>query len=430
MPNFELDKWAIAKLHDLHSRGPLDIRPPYQRGTVLSDAMRHSLIDTVRSDYPMGVILLNVINSEDTDGTPIETWDTVDGQQRCTTLFDYLRGEANWTKGKSPSNPDFTRFDKLTDAQQDRVNDYLVPVALMKEFTESEVRDVFIRIQYGRALSIGEKIKALNSPYHSYLQELVENSLFEEWGSPHQKRDAHWSLAAVFLQAIYNDQPLARQEYPLLARYLQNETKGFLKIQARQATAETKSVMNYMRRIIIEALQINPGFKAYVPGQRLMKWLFPTVALLKKRYAISGKEPDVAKGILAYYQDKDKEGTDEFDAYFRTLRSGRIDTNEVKACLEQLMNRIIIHANLAPLDTTRFFSAQARQSILDNSGSKCQGMVQGQRCNTNLSSTNYHADHIVPHSLGGQTKIANGQALCSACNRAKGAQSALSQVFS
>ena len=35
----------------------------------------------------------------------------------------------------------------------------------------------------------------------------------------------------------------------------------------------------------------------------------------------------------------------------------------------------------------------------------------------------WEADHIVPYSIGGPTDVANGQALCRACNRRKGCKS-------
>ena len=36
-----------------------------------------------------------------------------------------------------------------------------------------------------------------------------------------------------------------------------------------------------------------------------------------------------------------------------------------------------------------------------------------------LSWGEWHADHIVPHSKGGKTTVANGQAACPACNLVK-----------
>jgi 5-methylcytosine-specific restriction endonuclease McrA len=41
-------------------------------------------------------------------------------------------------------------------------------------------------------------------------------------------------------------------------------------------------------------------------------------------------------------------------------------------------------------------------------------------CGVRLTPDNFHADHKIPYSLGGETAVYNGQALCSACNLKKG----------
>ena len=35
--------------------------------------------------------------------------------------------------------------------------------------------------------------------------------------------------------------------------------------------------------------------------------------------------------------------------------------------------------------------------------------------------TDFHADHIEPHSKGGETRLSNGQVLCESCNKKKSA---------
>ncbi|MAI52376.1 MAG: hypothetical protein CML80_05745 [Rhodobiaceae bacterium] len=62
----------------------------------------------------------------------------------------------------------------------------------------------------------------------------------------------------------------------------------------------------------------------------------------------------------------------------------------------------------------RFFSQRQRLIIYAKSKGKCQ------LCGTNLKG-DFHADHIVPASRGGQTVIQNGQALCPNCNLRKAA---------
>jgi 5-methylcytosine-specific restriction endonuclease McrA len=48
-------------------------------------------------------------------------------------------------------------------------------------------------------------------------------------------------------------------------------------------------------------------------------------------------------------------------------------------------------------------------------------IYQHEECNKRITQTDFHADHIVAHSNGGQTTVDNGQALCQACNQTKAA---------
>lgn len=63
----------------------------------------------------------------------------------------------------------------------------------------------------------------------------------------------------------------------------------------------------------------------------------------------------------------------------------------------------------------RFFNRAQRAALYIAADGKCQ------ICGAPLSE-GWHADHIEPYSLGGATSMANGQALCPACNLKKGLQ--------
>jgi len=67
----------------------------------------------------------------------------------------------------------------------------------------------------------------------------------------------------------------------------------------------------------------------------------------------------------------------------------------------------------------RDFSPNQKNEIWSKSGGYCV------HCDVELTpfkgeSNSFQADHIVPHSKGGETTVENGQALCQACNGSKG----------
>lgn len=62
----------------------------------------------------------------------------------------------------------------------------------------------------------------------------------------------------------------------------------------------------------------------------------------------------------------------------------------------------------------RAFNQSERAALFDYSNGACT------ICGADLGH-DWEADHVLPYSLGGATDVANGQALCRECNRAKGA---------
>ena len=60
----------------------------------------------------------------------------------------------------------------------------------------------------------------------------------------------------------------------------------------------------------------------------------------------------------------------------------------------------------------RLFSSKQKEALFIFADGKCQN------CGEALE--DWEADHIYPHSKGGETTLTNGQALCKKCNRAKG----------
>jgi len=85
-----------------------------------------------------------------------------------------------------------------------------------------------------------------------------------------------------------------------------------------------------------------------------------------------------------------------------------------------LMAVRLVHAVAYPSnerDPVRRFSRMDKAIIVSRAGGRCEhhGWIIG-RCR---ATAKLEADHVHPHSRGGQTAVANGQALCRAHNRSK-----------
>jgi 5-methylcytosine-specific restriction endonuclease McrA len=422
MERFDVDKDSVQTLYELYLAGRVDLSPSYQRSRVWSDELRYALIDSVREEYPIGLVMLNVVSHVDEDGDKIDRFEVVDGQQRVRTLFEYLAGAEDWSRADGIRGFEgFKPFKALSGGKQDKFKQYKIPAARMKEFEQEEVRDCFLRLQYGRPLKIGEKLKALTVyPMYPYVLELTNHKLLKS--ERLSGRDAHWTLATAFMKAAYTKDLFGRQEFKNLETFLKTKaaegapSREIMQAEAKVATEKARRILNLEQKVINEALEADPTFQRYAYTARLVKWLFVSLTILSDNFGISGKEHLLAAGLLAYYKCVETEDTDEWRAYTNSGRTGRVDTKEVKACLQQMIDHMVADSASEPLDPKRFFSAQQRRDIFTRSKGRCQDPS----CGMSITGTNFHADHVKPHSRGGKTVVENGRALCTTCNRKKG----------
>ena len=88
-----------------------------------------------------------------------------------------------------------------------------------------------------------------------------------------------------------------------------------------------------------------------------------------------------------------------------------------RACVR--VTRDIVHSG-HPRDAVRTFPRTDKIAILSRAGGRCEHHSwPAGRCDVTVG---LEADHIHPHSRGGWTALANGQALCRRHNKAKAAR--------
>ncbi len=80
---------TIAWFYDLNQRGLLNLDPPYQRRSVWNQVYKDYFIDTILLDYPAPAIFLY----EEISDTGVMKYNVVDGKQRLTTIFEFIKGE-------------------------------------------------------------------------------------------------------------------------------------------------------------------------------------------------------------------------------------------------------------------------------------------------------------------------------------------------
>lgn len=263
----------------------------------------------------------------------------------------------------------------------------------------------------GKPLKMGEKLKALTTgASHGIVKLIAENELFDI--TPGLKMRANnWTLAATFMKISSSKNPLIRVEFPQMKEYISSKHED-----AARTLEECRRTLSYLRRVIKEAegINSNSNFVGMARAARTLKWLFATLTQLGRTYSLAGRETSVASAVIDYYEAVKVSQSIEWTNYLETGRTGRLDNEWVKLCIDQLMGRIVNQAELSPSDPKRTFTPSQRSGIFMQSDAKCKS------CGVAISETNFHADHIKAHSKGGRTDTVNGQALCSRCNTRKG----------
>lgn len=169
-----VEDWTIEKLHQERSRITF---PEYQREPRLWPTERKArLIDSILQDidipklYFYKVPTTNNVSPEgmETSGEE-DAYEVVDGQQRLWAIWDFIDG--NYTH-------DGKKFAELPEGQPDVIRSYELQITVLEETNGDEtsdeyLREMFLRLQLGMPLNMGEKLNALSGE----MKELVFNVL-------------------------------------------------------------------------------------------------------------------------------------------------------------------------------------------------------------------------------------------------------------
>ncbi len=160
------DKFQVGQLVSAWNDGALKINQEYQRGASWSPAQMQGLIDSIFRDYPIPPIFLHEIKTLGLGGREVVRHEIVDGQQRIRALREFVAGKfpllaptdkrlrlPNSLRGQ-PCAWGKQRYSELTDVWRNKVDNHELDVFLITEVSNAdEIRDLFIRLQSGTALS-------------------------------------------------------------------------------------------------------------------------------------------------------------------------------------------------------------------------------------------------------------------------------------
>lgn len=212
MPSVSIRR--VSELVEDVDTGKLILAPPYQRRLVWTNAAKEYFLDTVIKGLPFPEIFIRGKTDVKTRRRTIEL---VDGQQRISTLRQYMQGSPDLELERIPP------FEQLEN--QSSFLDYEVAVRDLGPVNEDEIREIFARINSTDfALKAMERRNAKYSgKYISFCEQLSKDNFFSkhkifttaDW---RRMRDVDFCVILVTtLLFTYYDRDSLNEEY--LKRY-------------------------------------------------------------------------------------------------------------------------------------------------------------------------------------------------------------------
>lgn len=163
---FEEEEFTIADIVQNWKDNALQRNDEYQRGETWSTQQKQALVDSILRGYPIPSLFVHLKIKSGMRGTVSEKFEVVDGQQRIIALADYFadKFELLDPTDKKLKLPMSMRsisvtwakriYSMLSEADKEALSNRKLNVYVLSEVDqEDQVRDLFIRLQSGTALT-------------------------------------------------------------------------------------------------------------------------------------------------------------------------------------------------------------------------------------------------------------------------------------
>lgn len=211
----QTSEWSVRMLADL--RGRINTEAEYQRGEVWSEPQQQLLIDSILRGFDLPKIFLRKLP----DGAP-HLFDVVDGVQRLTAIWRFLDDEYPLPRSYTYSDLGLVggkKWSELPQDAKDRLQFSKVTVTELETEEESEIRELFQRLQQGEPLNAAERRNAMDVPVRNFVASaLAEHPLWPETGLK-SKRFGWHEMSAILLAIVKAGGPTGLKGADLLALY-------------------------------------------------------------------------------------------------------------------------------------------------------------------------------------------------------------------
>jgi hypothetical protein len=404
--------WTISALRDKLDRGQLDLQPKFQREYVWNTRpeLPSRLIESLLLEIPIPPIYFGKV----AEGR----LEMIDGQQRLTTLVNFVSNRFPLRKLHRMSSLNHKFFKDLTKQEQEKILDTPIRSIVIDAGVNTDLRyEVFERLNRGSMTLNEQELRncVYRGPFNDLLAEL--------------EKDDYWRKAKG------GDQPEGRfKEREIILRFfafanrLSNYTgnlKRFLNEYMGQYAPrephELKAHAALLRQTMqnIYAVFGDKSARLYEVNPRSNKgtWdsKFSVMALDIQASALMGRSTMKAQQAAEQIRElflftllTDAEMQDAISKRTASTLQTKLRWAKFRALVDSIIDDIVVEP--------RFFDFTFRKELFEKSPicRICENQIH-----TLDDST---VDHITPYSKGGKTIPANGQLAHRGCNARKNAQ--------
>ena len=437
------------------------IQPPYQRKSVWSIPKKQSLMDSLFRRYYIPKLVIREVRLSD-DQTVHEV---IDGQQRITTVQEFFNNEYKLPDSLGDINPELSnaRYNSLSDDIKIFIEtelkyqvDIIQGIDGKKCIEHQNIAtEIFRRLQQGQSLNYMEIAHAeLSSLTRNFIVKYADDQTFdyENYKEIDSNPDRHkfFSLLNFDNKHMKHLQLMAR--FVLIERGDGCTEVGDKRIKDFISSAEQKigGIGNYSFEKEPEAKaaikNLNVFYSIFNDGKMpdsesviqelsieyFVISMYVLIRYIRKHYVMDDDVKSIIRGFATdFYLGLKKVAKAKVtkDTNLFTFSTNSQQTKQVLEIRDMILCQMFFKylkdnsKELTRKDGNRSFSEIERIEIYYRDNGLCQQCLRENKPEEKaaVSWSEYHADHVIPHSKGGQTTLENAQVLCRHHNLSKGA---------
>lgn len=433
-------------------------RPPYQRKAVWNKKKKQALMDSLfRRYYIPKLVIREVRLNEDRTVNEI-----VDGQQRITTVQDFFENVYPLPKTLSDIDEDLAGkyykdlgtdirkfIDKSLKYQADIIKNIDEPSNVEHQIIATEI---FWRLQQGETLNYMEIAHAqLSSLSRNFIVKYADDLTFDYDNytpvdsnpdkmpffsllNVDNDRMKHLQFMARFL-LIEKAGGYADLSDKKISEFIENEKTengiGDYSYEQNSIAVEVKKTLRLFYDIFKDdpMLDDKNGIKELSIEYFIIS-IYMLVRHIRRHYVIDEdiklKIREFIYDFYARWKTYDESTDTDMLTFSNRRQQGENDLEVRDMIIRQIFFQYLKKNSLQlkEKDEKRAFSELERILIYRKGKGLCQQCLREGKPEkeAKVGWSNYQADHVIPHTLGGQTILDNGELLCSYHNQSKGAR--------